>query len=259
VILNNFFKITPDKRDVKIRKTGGVIYSNPRWWKKIFFYFGSILVIFSLVGILYIYEPIMISWVKYKLIDQSAIGKVIEKIKVDSSEELIQPTIITNKPEDNKKTEPEPTPVPETDEFKIFIPKIGAEADIETNVSSYDKTEYMAVLKNNMVAQASGSDLPGDGNGTMIFLFAHSSEQGVFDARDNPVFYLLGKMETGDDILIDYKGTFITYKVYTKKVVGSKETEYLKYTEDNKEILILQTCWPIGTNWQRLLVFAEKI
>lgn len=257
MILNNFFKITPEKRDVKIRKTSGVIYSNPRWWRKIFFYFGSVLVVFSLMGIMYIYEPIMISWIRYKFIDQSTIALKIAAIREANVKITLTPTPIK---ESTIRVEPTPEPIlVESNEFKILIPKIGAEADIEANVPPYDKTAYMKVLKNNVVAQSLGSDLPGNGNGTMMFLFAHSSEQGIFDARDNPVFYLLGNLEQNDDILINYKGSVFTYKVYTKKIIGAKETNYLNYTEDNKEILILQTCWPIGTNWQRLLIFAQRI
>jgi len=248
MVLNNFFKITPEKRRVKIQKKMGVVYSNPRWWKKIFFYFGSILVIISLIFILYIYEPIIISWIDYKLIDQKTVASKVEEIE----EEVIIPTITSN-------PEPTPEPIIESNEFNISIPKIGAEANIEMGVSTSNKAEYMAVLKNNMVAQALGTGLPGNGNGTSMFLFAHSSEQGVFDARDNPVFYLLGNLENNDDILINYKGKIFTYKVYTKKIIGAKETSYLNYTEPDKEVVILQTCWPIGTNWQRLLVFAQKV
>ena len=254
MILNDFFKITPEKRRVKIRKKNGVVYSNPRWWKKIFFYFGSVLAIFSLVGILYIYEPIMISWLKYKLIDQSTIATKIKEIK----EEILTPTVVLDKVPVISEVSPKPTPII-TNEFKISIPKIGAEAEVQHNVSPYNKEEYMKVLKNNVVAQSSGSAFPGDGNGTSMFLFAHSSEQGIVDARDNSVFYLLDKLENDDDILINYKGKIFTYKVYTKKIIKAKETDYLNYTEDDKEVLILQTCWPIGTNWQRLLVFSKRI
>lgn len=255
MVLNNFFKITPEKRHVKIKKNTGVIYSNPRWWKKIFFYFGSGLVVFSLMGGLYIYEPIMVSLIRYKLIDQSKIAAKINEIKLANMKTLT--------PTPTNEVLPSEVPlepiIAESNEFKISIPKIGAEADIQANVSPNNKTEYMSVLKNNLVAQAAGSDFPGNGSGTMTFLFAHSSEQGVLNARDNPVFYLLGKLENNDDILINYKGKIFTYKVYTKKIIGAKEINYLNYTEDDKEILILQTCWPIGTNWQRLLVFAQKI
>ena len=244
MIFDNLFKITPAKRQVKIRKKTGVVYSNPRWWKKIFFYFGSFLVVFSVVGILYIYKPIMIGWLNYKSIDQKQVANEIKSIQKTS--------IIKN-----------PTPglidINEPEEFNIAIPKIGAEAEIESDVSILNKEEYLAALKKNMVAQALGSAFPGDGISKTIFLFAHSSEQGILDARDNPVFYLLGNLVNDDVILINYRGEIFTYKVYTKKIVKAKETDYLNYSENNKEVLILQTCWPIGTNWQRLLVFAERI
>jgi LPXTG-site transpeptidase (sortase) family protein len=258
MILNGFFKVTPEKRKVKIRNRRGVLYNNPKWWKKIIFYFGSILVIISLFFILYIYEPIMISWIKYKLIDQSTILAKVEEIK---SNNLSLPTPTVKESLEVIKNTPEvtPTPIVVSNEFKISIPKIGAEADIQAGVPTDDKEEYMRVLKNNVVAQALSTGLPGEGNGRSMFLFAHSSEQGVFDARDNPVFYLLGKLENNDDILINYRGKIFTYKVYTKKVIGAKESDYLNYSENDKEVLILQTCWPIGTNWQRLLVFAERI
>jgi LPXTG-site transpeptidase (sortase) family protein len=43
----------------------------------------------------------------------------------------------------------------------------------------------------------------------------------------------------------------------TKKTVWPNEVKYLK--EDQGDILILQTCTPIGTALQRLLVFAKPI
>ncbi len=197
----------------------------------------------------------MIGWVRYKLIDQSKIGVRIAEIKKQNN------LILTPTPDNQGAGEtlaPEPV-LAESSEFKISIPKIGAETDIQQDVSPNDKEEYLSVLKKNVVAQALGTALPGDGENKTMFLFAHSSEQGLVDARDNPVFYLLGKLESDDVILINYKGEIFTYKVYTKKIVGAKETTYLNYSEEGKEVLILQTCWPIGTNWQRLLVFAEKI
>lgn len=263
MVLNNFFKITPEKRRVKIIKNGGVIYSNPRWWKKIIFYFGSFLTLFSLVGILYIYSPIMVSWLRYKLIDQSRVLAEVRKI-TQQNNILPTPTAIqtmTTTPEPTARPEPLPTPLPvaASDEFRINIPKIGADNKIQANVSPYSKEEYMKVLKNNVVAHSSESSLPGDGKGTTVYLFAHSSQQGVLDARDNAVFYLLGEMNDNDDILVSYKGKIFTYRVYMEKIIKSKDTDYLNYTDKDKEILILQTCWPIGTNWQRLLVFAERI
>ena len=197
----------------------------------------------------------MMGWVRYKLIDQSMIGARIAEIK-KQNDLTPTPTLGNQGTGETLATEPV---IVMSNEFKISIPKIGAETDIQQGVSSSNKEEYLNVLKRNVVAQALGTALPGDGEGSSMFLFAHSSEQRVIDARDNPVFYLLGKLENDDVILINYRGKIFTYRVYTKKVVKSKEIDYLNYSEKDKEVLILQTCWPIGTNWQRLLVFAEKI
>jgi LPXTG-site transpeptidase (sortase) family protein len=91
------------------------------------------------------------------------------------------------------------------------------------------------------------------------YIFAHSTQQSLDMVRKNSVFYLLDELVNNDLVYIKYSGNFYKYRVYDKKVISSKETEYLNFKEDNKELLILQTCWPIGTNWKRLLVFAERI
>jgi sortase A len=163
------------------------------------------------------------------------------------------------------KMEPTPTlaaedkPEPENNTFNVEIPKIGAKADIVIGISPYDKNEYKAVLKDNVIAQSQISSLPGEGKGTSVYLFAHSSQQDISAARQNSVFYLLGELGNDDMVMINYKGKIFAYRVYMKKVIKPKEIEYLEYRDENKEIVILQTCWPIGTNWQRLLVFAEKV
>jgi LPXTG-site transpeptidase (sortase) family protein len=77
--------------------------------------------------------------------------------------------------------------------------------------------------------------------------------------RINSVFYLLGELNNNDIIFIDKNGINYTYKVYKQLVVDANQIQYLKYTETDKEVLILQTCWPIGTNWKRLLVFAQRV
>lgn len=254
--MNNFFKITPERRRVKVKKKAGVIYSNPRWWKRIIFYLGSFLALFSVVGILYIYGPIINSWIKYKMIDQNAVVIEVKKIVEENKNQDAGVTQVAEIPKENI---PENEPESVSNEFRVNIPKIGANAEVIANVSPFDKKEYMSVLKNNTVAHSSESSFPDRGKGTTVYMFAHSSQQGVLDARDNSVFYLLGELKDGDDVLVNYKGKIFTYRVYMQKVVKAKETEYLNYKDSDKEILILQTCWPIGTNWQRLLVFAERI
>lgn len=114
-------------------------------------------------------------------------------------------------------------------------------------------------MESNKIAHSNYSALPGNGKGSTTYLFAHSTQQSIQTVRKNSVFYLLGELGENDKILINYQGTNIEYKVYMKKVISANESEYLTYSDANREVLILQTCWPLGTNWKRLLVFAERI
>ena len=144
------------------------------------------------------------------------------------------------------------------EEFWVKIPMIGASAEVKKNISPFDKKEYLPVLEGDFVAQAKGTGLPGQKE-KAIYLFAHSTKQGIQMVRQNSVFYLLGELKTDDFVFIGYNEEIYKYKVYGQKIVGANDVEYLDYKEEGKEILILQTCWPIGTDWKRLLIFAERI
>lgn len=144
------------------------------------------------------------------------------------------------------------------EEFSIRIPRILAFAKVKTNVSPFDKKEYLPILEQGVIAHAKNSALPGQKDKAM-YLFAHSTSQGLQMVRKNSVFYLLGELKTDDPIFINYDGQVYGYKVYAQKIVKASDVEYLDYREEGKEILILQTCWPLGTDWKRLLIFAERI
>lgn len=142
--------------------------------------------------------------------------------------------------------------VPVSTDFGIVIPKINANAKIFYNVNPYDKKEFLPVLKKG-VAHAKGTFFPGGGKN--IYLFAHSTDAFYNAGSYNAVFFLIGKLNKGDEIDIYYKGQLFKYFVFEKKVVGPQATEYLKHT--NEEILTLQTCYPPGTTLRRLIVFAK--
>lgn len=137
--------------------------------------------------------------------------------------------------------------------FGIVIPRLGANARIIANVDPYNSKEYQYALTKG-VAHARGTSVPGAmGN---IFLFAHSSENFYEALRYNSVFYLLPKLVAGDEIFLYYNGVKFIYVVTDKKFVNPKDVSYLESKGDTKT-LILMTCWPPGTNSERLLVSAE--
>lgn len=139
--------------------------------------------------------------------------------------------------------------------FSIIIPKIGANANVIQNVDPGDEEAYLEALKHG-VAHSAGTMFPGmDGH---IFLFAHSTDYFWNVGTYNAIFYLLYKLEVGDEVDLVYKGQRIVYKVTGSKIVDPSEVEWLTRKTDN-ELLTLQTCWPPGTTLKRLLVFAERV
>lgn len=145
--------------------------------------------------------------------------------------------------------------VPVDRDFGIVIPKIGANAHVIPNVDPYDSRAYEYALTKG-VAQAKGTGLPGKpGN---IFLFAHSSENFYVALQYNAVFYLLTKLTKGDEILLYYKNNRYSYRVTTTVQVPAKAIQYLSGYGAERETVTLMTCWPPGTNFERLLVIAER-
>ncbi len=140
------------------------------------------------------------------------------------------------------------------DDFYIIVPGIKAKSKIIANTSATNKNAYMEALKKG-VAHARGTAFPGEGR--LIYLFAHSTDAPYNIIRYNAVFFLLNKLEKGDDIFIRFSGHLYRYKVVEKKVVGAFDIKTVYSLDDNKEVLVLQTCWPPGTTWNRLLVIAE--
>jgi LPXTG-site transpeptidase (sortase) family protein len=228
-----FFRLTPKKRRVLIKSKKGIIYSNPSGKKRYFFYFGNFIFIGALVYFVYLYLPLGKAVFDYKF----------HKSKTNTEAEIEIRNISTDM---------------NNDQFIIQIPKIMADSQVVKNVSPFLPEEYLKVLENDVIAQAKGTDLPGEGVGKATYLFAHSTRQGIGMVRKNSVFYLLGDLSNDDVIFIRYNGKIYKYRIYMKKVVDASEVDYIKYKDPSKEIIIMQTCWPIGTDWRRLLVFAER-
>ena len=142
---------------------------------------------------------------------------------------------------------------PVDEEFGIVIPKIGANSKVMANIDLYNEYEYQQALTKG-VAHAKGTSLPGEtGN---VFIFSHSSTNFYEASRYNSVFYLLSKLEKGDDTYLFYKGQKYKYKVTDKLTVDPSDLSFLtKKTSD--KTLTLMTCWPPGTALKRLMVIGK--
>ncbi len=139
-------------------------------------------------------------------------------------------------------------------DFSVEIPSIGVFSKVIGDVDPFDQSEYIESLKDG-VAHALGSKKPGE-NGT-VYLFAHSSDVPWRITRYNTAFFKLGNTNSGDRVVVRNDGKKFVYEIFDKKEVWPDEIEYL--TQDQGDILILQTCTPVGTALRRLLVFAKPI
>jgi LPXTG-site transpeptidase (sortase) family protein len=166
------------------------------------------------------------------------------------------PILAQAKPDLNPLVAPDGTEiVPVNTDFSLVIPSIGINASIIPGVNPASTTGYNDALKKG-VAHASTSFYPNE-NGT-VYLFSHSTNYEWFVKDLNAVFYLLKNVKPGDYVVVMYLGDRYTYKIRESKIVGAREVSYLT-PQYGTRTLILQTCWPPGTYYKRMLFFADFV
>lgn len=191
---------------------------------------GLGLILLAVGGIGFIFSPLMYEETRYYLqppTPQSKLGSALRDI---------------------------PNWQPPNAAYSLYIPKIRAISQVIANVPVADEKAYLEALKQG-VAEAAGLSHPGQPGTT--YLFAHSTDSPLNYARYNAVFYLLNKLEVGDWVEVMYQGKLHRYKVAEVQVLEANDTRYLT-TGNSDEILVLQTCYPPGTSWKRLVVVARR-
>jgi len=182
---------------------------------------------------------------------------------IGKTQEIVKETLTTKKPLPksapvvfNPLVAPDGSTItPVNTDFAVIVPKIGINAKIVGSVNPIDKKEYTAALKSG-VAHASTSFFP-DQNG-VVYLFSHSTNYEWFIKDLNAIFYLLKNLELQDKIILIYKGKRYTYALREKRIVEATETSYMMPIKGQRT-LILQTCWPPGSTYERLLLFADLV
>ncbi len=142
----------------------------------------------------------------------------------------------------------------ENTEDGIVIPKIFIDEPIVYNVDPNDPAVYQPALRQG-IAHASSTAFPDSGG--LGYYFAHSASP-EFRSQYNAIFYLLGKLEPGDEIFIWHQGERFEYRVSHSEVTTPEDTSFL-HAEYKTEMIVLQTCWPPGSTLQRRLVFAKRV
>jgi sortase A len=218
---------------------------------------GNFLVLFAIFGIIATFGPALYYEVSFRVLEVRGVHFTVSSAQNQQTQipaaKLQQQTIsnfadILAGPKEQILIPPDPS-------FSIVIPKIGASAKIFANVDPSDPNQFLPILMQG-VAHAKGTVFPGmKGN---IYLFAHSTDNFWDVGRYNAIFYLLKDLKLGDEIVVFFQNKRYNYVVTSTKIVDPSDISYIvngKY--QNQETLILQTCWPPGTTFQRLLVFAK--
>lgn len=225
----------------------GEVNLRPSFVKKLAYHllrgFGAGLAAFAVIGIIFTFWPIVREEISYKFGSHRQVsnkfGDILDKIYAEQSAQIGKET--SNLGIDSY--------------FSINIPKIDAHANIIPNVDAGSSDEYLNALERG-VAHAKGTNFPGSGK--TIYLFSHSTDSPLNFARYNAVFYLLRKLSKGDRITVYFTGRKFNYQVTDKIITDPSDTSWL--TDDGQgERLILQTCDPPGTSWNRLLIIARPI
>lgn len=140
-------------------------------------------------------------------------------------------------------------------DFGVVIDKISANAPVIRNIDPYDENDYQKAFTVG-VAHVDGSALPGQkGN---IFLFSHNSADSFKSSKFNQVFYLLSKLESGDEIKLYYDKEIYKYSVTEKKILPRSTVEFLSESKVD-ETLTIMTTYPPATSLMRVLVQATRI
>ena len=158
-------------------------------------------------------------------------------------------------PEFLETIQPTATPAPVvsgevTAQNVISIPKIGVSAPIiQTNDSS--DTAILAALKNGVVLYP-GSSNPGQPGSAVII--GHSSSDLPW-TKYSAVFSLLGKLQPDDLIYVKFNGVEHTYRIRTIQKGSAQQLVDAGLAGD----LVVSTCWPIGTDTNRIAVSASLV
>ncbi|MDD2482787.1 MAG: sortase [Candidatus Shapirobacteria bacterium] len=152
----------------------------------------------------------------------------------------------------DKKTDKPTEIVPINLDFSIIIPKINANAKVIKNVDPFNSKIYQRALTQG-VAHAKDTSTPDKSGNT--FIFAHSAGNWYEANQFNAVFYLLNKLETGDEIIVYYQSQKYIYTVNETKIINGNELNYMS-SKIGQNQLTLMTCWPPGTTLKRLVVIS---
>lgn len=116
-----------------------------------------------------------------------------------------------------------------------------------------DEPTLQEYLKQGAVVLPLGRNFGEPGN---MVVTAHSSGTAAFGPY-RFAFAKLSELKTGEEFSIAHDGRRYTYRVYGQEIVWPHQVDRLP--NDDRSTVTLVTCWPLWTNFKRLLVHAELV
>lgn len=147
---------------------------------------------------------------------------------------------------------PTPTPVDITKDSTINLPSVSDPLPLVFS-DTLDESIIQQHLKNGAVVLPLGTNFGEPGN---VVVTAHSSGTQAFGPY-RFAFSKLSELEEGSEYSINTPSAKYHYRVYGKEIVWPHEIDRLP--NDERSTVTLVTCWPLWTNFKRLLVHAELI
>ncbi len=152
---------------------------------------------------------------------------------------------------------------PANREFGLLIPKLGVNAPVRGNVDGSQEWAIAPQILKGIGHYRRGPLGPVTVDGAVpgqkgnIFLFGHSQILGRSKEDYAGVFNDLEELKEGDLIEVYYQEDKYQYRVTTGQVVDKTDLKWVEHTD--QETLTLAGCWPLGLDWKRYVVQAERI
>lgn len=141
-------------------------------------------------------------------------------------------------------------------ENKLIIPKLNVDVPIRFGVALDD---VMSAMNDGVVHYriAGASAYPGEiGN---FVITGHSAGDIYSSNQYKFIFSGLERLEEGDILYVHYNSVRYTYKMVGSETIEPTEVSKLIIEDNEKPMMTLVTCWPLGTSRYRLLIRAEQI
>ncbi|MEK7515252.1 MAG: sortase [Patescibacteria group bacterium] len=141
---------------------------------------------------------------------------------------------------------------------RLVIDRLGVDAPIVFDVPPKNNDIY-ARLEDGVV-HYNNSVKPGQ-DGIAIVL-GHSSAYPWYRGQYGSVFALLGKLNPGERFYVRYEDGRTFIFEMKKSIVFNPFADDARLTEleqTNTPSLVLLSCWPVGTNYRRIAVYAERV